>query len=45
MRPRLRIVLVEDHPLVRDAVRGVLDGESSRPHFTPYLVPVGGPLT
>lgn len=26
MRPRLRIVLVEDHPLVRDAVRGVLDG-------------------
>jgi len=26
VRPRLRIVLVEDHPLVRDAVRGVLDG-------------------
>lgn len=26
MKQRLRIVLVEDHPLVRDAVRGVLDG-------------------
>jgi flavin-dependent dehydrogenase len=24
--------------------RGVLDGCSSRSHFTPYLVPVGGPL-
>ena len=24
--------------------RGVLDGCSSREHFTPYLVPVGGPL-
>lgn len=26
MKPRMRIVLVEDHPLVRDAVRGVLEG-------------------
>ena len=25
MKPRLRVLLVEDHPLVRDAVRGVLD--------------------
>lgn len=24
--------------------RGVLDGESSREHFTPFLIPVGGPL-
>ena len=25
--------------------RGVLDGRSSRPHFTPYQIPVGGPMT
>jgi len=24
--------------------RAVLDGASSRPHFTPFLIPVGGPL-
>ena len=24
--------------------RGVLDGDSSRAHFTPFLIPVGGPL-
>ena len=24
--------------------RGVLDGTSSRTHFTPYMIPVGGPL-
>ena len=24
--------------------RGVLSGRSSRPHFTPYQIPVGGPL-
>jgi geranylgeranyl reductase family protein len=24
--------------------RGVLDGHSSRAHFTPFLIPVGGPL-
>jgi geranylgeranyl reductase family protein len=24
--------------------RGVLDGESSHAHFTPFLIPVGGPL-
>jgi flavin-dependent dehydrogenase len=24
---------------------GVLEGESSRDHFTPFLIPVGGPLT
>lgn len=27
MKSRVRVLLVEDHPLVRDAVRGVLDGE------------------
>ena len=25
--------------------RGVLEGESTRRHFTPFLVPVGGPLS
>lgn len=24
--------------------RGVIDGESSRRHFTPFIIPVGGPL-
>jgi geranylgeranyl reductase family protein len=24
--------------------RGVVEGASSRPHFTPFLIPVGGPL-
>src|SRR6185436_987459 len=24
--------------------RGVMEGESSRRHFTPFIIPVGGPL-
>jgi geranylgeranyl reductase family protein len=42
---------VDEHPyaLQRRFVddlraRGLLDGESRREHFTPYLIPVGGPL-
>jgi geranylgeranyl reductase family protein len=42
---------VDEHPyalqrrFVRDLRgRGLLDGDSRREHFTPYLIPVGGPL-